>query len=56
MADNLCPNCGNILSFYNGSLGYEALVCRKCGWFSDVLGEVGIDELYITNKRLEYVL
>lgn len=40
-------DCGKELEFYEGALGYEAFVCRKCGFFSDVLGEEGHDKVYV---------
>jgi hypothetical protein len=30
--------------YYHGMLGYEAIVCRRCGGFSDHMGEHVADE------------
>ena len=30
MVNNTCE-CGGQLKYYDGALGYEAMVCQKCG-------------------------
>jgi len=43
---NTCPNCKKELIFYDGCLGYAAMVCENCGYFED--NEiVGQDDCYI---------
>lgn len=38
-----CPNCGNEdpkeFIEYDGFLGYEAVICKKCGDYADSEGE-----------------
>lgn len=44
--DNKCPKCKTSLKFYDGCLGYEAIYCPKCGWFTDHL-MIGQDDKFI---------
>ena len=46
MTDNKCPNDGTPLKWHDGALGYEALYCPKCGYWTDFNGE-GQDDCYI---------
>jgi hypothetical protein len=43
---NVCPDDGTSLLYYHGCLGYEALYCPKCGYFGDVIGNVGHDDSF----------
>lgn len=45
-----CPKCGAKIKFYDGALGYEAIICPKCGWFADQDGE-GQHSGYIGMKK-----
>lgn len=27
-----CPKCGGAMLFYDGCLGYESIVCKRCGY------------------------
>jgi len=29
--ENICLKCGEQVKYYHGVLGYEAMVCKKCG-------------------------
>lgn len=31
-----CPQCGGLLYYYDGALGYEALKCRGCDYELDL--------------------
>ncbi len=41
-----CPKCGTELKFYDGALGYEALICNKCGYYEDHTSK-GQDDSFI---------
>ena len=35
LVEGICPFCHNKLTFYNGSLGYEAMRCYDCNFSLD---------------------
>ena len=41
-----CENDGSKLRHYDGSLGYEAIYCPKCGKYWDVNGNIGYDKCF----------
>ena len=43
MAEQKCE-CGGKLRFYDGCLGYEAMVCLECGDYYDYKGKNDADE------------
>jgi hypothetical protein len=38
------PHDNQRLAYYDGALGYEALVCRKCGTYFDQSGQQKPDD------------
>jgi DNA-directed RNA polymerase subunit M/transcription elongation factor TFIIS len=47
--EQFCPKCKARLKFYDGCCGYEAIVCTKCGYYTDLENE-GQDNSYIGMK------
>lgn len=38
MKNGRCPFCKSKLEYYDGALGYEAMVCKKCKFSADHTG------------------
>jgi len=43
-----CYRCGGDIKYYDGALGYEAMVCKKCGHHYAELSK----EEYALNKKV----
>lgn len=49
---NKCYRCGGKVEYYGGALGYEAMVCQKCGHHYAELSR----EEYDKNKKAYFEL
>ena len=54
-----CVNCGadKISDFreYDGMLGYEAIICKNCGWLYDDTGAYPPDRTIDFNRKEEII-
>lgn len=50
-----CPKCEELreFKFYDGALGYESLVCSKCGFDANDVTLKDLTKLYNKKERLK---